>query len=341
MGKRIIVDLPGTIIRVKEGVLTLARGAKLVKIRFDDLDELRLGPGMMISTDVLIHAVNAKTMILIADSKGELVGIFMPATYTGTVKTQREQIRAYDDARGLTLAKSFAKTSILTRAALLNYLASNRVGTPEEEILKNASLSIEEKALKIDNIVGKLDEIRQQIMAIEANAAEIYFKTLQYVIPEKYCYMGKRTRRPPEDPFNAAISFVNNRIREIALQAVIAAGLHPYFGFLHADKPGRFSMALDLAEEFIVPVGHTVAIKLFVREIMKETDFVKRGKAVFLSKEGRDKVLRELEEKLAKKIRFKGVNTTIRGAIYRQARHLASYLKGETENYVPAKIPLH
>lgn len=79
-----------------------------MKIRFDDLDELRLGPGIMISTDVLIHAVNAKTMVLITNPKGELVGIFMPATYTGTVKTQREQIRAYDDNRGLTLAKSFA-----------------------------------------------------------------------------------------------------------------------------------------------------------------------------------------------------------------------------------------
>jgi len=103
-----------------------------------------------------------------------------------------------------------------------------------------------------------------QIMAIEANAAEIYFKTLQFVIPEKYGYMGKRTRRPPEDPFNATISFINNRIREIALQVVIMAGLHPYFGFLHADKSGRFSMALDLAEEFTVLVGHIIAIKCFI-----------------------------------------------------------------------------
>jgi len=340
MGKKIIIDTPGIILRVQNGLLTFPVGNKLARERFEEIDELRIGPGVMLSSDVLLNAVDAKTMVLIADTRGNLAGIFLPATYTGTVKTQREQIRAYDDWRGVTLAKAFAKASIITRAKLLDYLGKNRRDKPEGEKLEKTAKEIMEISHKIDEIEGQIDDIRQNLMSIEAKAADKYFQALQLVIPEKYGFKGKRTRRPPKDPFNATISFINNRIREIALQAVITAGLHPYFGFLHADKPGRFSMALDLAEEFIVPVGHIVAIKLFVREMLKENHFRHENEAVFLNWEGRSKVLAELENRLAKQIHFKGVKTTIRNAIHRQARHLAAYLRGEERNYEIAQIPL-
>lgn len=339
MVKRLFVDTPGTIIRVREGALALAYEGKLLRIRFEDLEEIRIGPGVLISTDVLLKAIETKTTVFLTNSQGYLEGILMPATYTGTIKTQREQIRAYDDERGTTLMKSFAKASILTRAKLLKQLAENRRDKPEAQILRDVAEKINEIAERIEEIEGHIDAIRTNIMSLEANAAEKYFKALKLVIPEKYGYKGIRTRRPPKDPFNAAISFANNRVRELTLQAVIAAGLHPYFGFLHADKPGRFSLALDLAEEFIVPIAHAVVIKLFTKEMIKEKDYQQRGKGVYLTRIGREKVLLELEKRLEKKIRFKGINTTIRNAIYHQARHLAAYIKKEIRTYEIANIP--
>ena len=93
------------------------------------------------------------------------------------------------------------------------------------------------------------------------------------------------------------------------------------------------------AEEFIVPIAHAVVIKLFTKEMIKEKDYQQRGKGVYLTRIGREKVLLELEKRLEKKIRFKGINTTIRNAIYHQARHLAAYIKKEIRTYEIANIP--
>jgi len=83
-----------------------------------------------------------------------------------------------------------------------------------------------------------------------------------------------------------------------------------------------------------------VFTKLFAGEMLKESHFRHEKEAVFLNWEGRSKVLAELENRLTKQIYFKGVKTTIRNAIHRQARHLAAYLRGEERNYEIAQIPL-
>ena len=91
MGKRILIDTPEIILRVQNNLLTFPVGNKLARERFEEIDELRIGPGVMLSPDVLLNAIDAKTMVLIADTRGNLAGISLPATYTGTVKNRENK----------------------------------------------------------------------------------------------------------------------------------------------------------------------------------------------------------------------------------------------------------
>ncbi len=333
---RLIIDTPSTV-RVEGDALVYFSEGRKRRIKLTNIKELRIGPGVKISSDAILRAVKHGVIVIFSDR--EEFAYVQSSNMLGTVKTQRMQIKIYDTERGTELCKAFARASALTRAKLLKYLARRREGDVKE-MLKQKAEEIREKAEEINDIHGHIDKVRMKIMNIEANAAEIYFKALREVIPEKYNYRGERTRKPPRDPFNSAISYSHGRVREIVLQAVISAGLHPYFGFLHADRPGRMSMVLDLAEEFLVPIAHASVIKLFTRNQIKEYDYNTKENAVYLNLNGRYKVDVSIVNLLKKPVKWREINTTIEGIIYHQARHLANYIKGEEENYKNANIPI-
>lgn len=332
---RIIIDTPSYVRVEGDSIVYFAEG-KIRRAKLTNVKEIRIGPNVKISSNLILKAIKHGIFIVFVDQE-EFAYIQSSKMY-GTVKTQRMQIKIYDTERGAALCKAFAKASILTRAKLLNQIAKRREDETKE-ILKQKSIEIKEKEKEIDKINGHIDEIRMKIMNIEANAAETYFRTLSHIIPEPYGYKGKRTRKPPEDPFNAAISYAHSRVRQIVLQAIISAGLHPYFGYLHADVPGRISLVLDLAEEFLVPIAHATVIKLFTRRQIKEYDYTVKENAVYLNLNGRYKVNITIANMLKKQIKWRGINTTIEGTIYHQARHLANYIKGEEQTYKNANIP--
>lgn len=182
-----------------------------------------------------------------------------------------------------------------------------------------------------------LDALR----GMEGSAASQWFSAISLLIktPEKDAFiMNGRTRRPPLDRFNALLSFLYALITNDCRSAVETAGLDPQLGFLHAVRPGRAALALDIMEEFRALWADRLALTLINRGQIKAADFViSEGGAVLLKDDARRTVLTAYQERKKEEILHPLTNQKMPLGIVPlvQARILARVIRGELEHYVP------
>ena len=147
-----------------------------------------------------------------------------------------------------------------------------------------------------------------------------------------------RSRRPPLDPVNALLSFLYTLLTHDCRSALEAVGLDPSAGFLHRDRPGRPSLALDLMEELRPVLADRLALSLINRRQLRERDFERRdGGAVLLGDDGRRTVLtawqeRKREERLHP---FLAEKAPLGLVPHLQAQMLSRHLRGDLDAYPP------
>ncbi len=178
------------------------------------------------------------------------------------------------------------------------------------------------------------------VRGIEGSSANVYFEVFDNLIvaqKDKFTFTG-RNRRPPRDRVNALLSFLYTLLRIDAVSALSAVGLDPYVGFLHADRPGRESLALDLMEEFRPFLADRIALSLINTRQISPRDFdVKEAGAVWLNDSGRKKVIKAYQERKREKIHHPFVDETVEIGllVHIQARLLAKFIRGELDAYPP------
>lgn len=181
-----------------------------------------------------------------------------------------------------------------------------------------------------------LDEVR----GVEGDAARRYFERLPLLVrpdAREDFRMDGRTRRPPRDRFNALLSFLYSMWMNDCRSACEAAGLDPQLGFLHAVRPGRAALALDLMEEFRAQADR-LALTLINRSQLSAGDFVQReGGAVLLDGDARKSVVVAYQERkkdeLAHPLLAQPLPLGLVPLV--QARLLARAIRGDTEGYLP------
>lgn len=256
---------------------------------------------------------------------------------SGNVLLRRAQYRMADNAedivRSLVIGK-IANQRAVIRRALRDYgdemssLASDALGAATERmalILRRVQLS---------------DSTIDQMRGSEGEAANLYFAQFDHLIrsPDADLRWTARSRRPPLDAMNALLSFLYTLLTHDCRSAAEAVGLDPAVGFLHRDRPGRPSLALDLMEELRAPLADRLALSLVNRRQLRAGDFRKvESGAVLLSDDARKLVLtawqeRKKEERLhpflQEKVPFGLVP-------YLQAQMLARHLRGDIDAYPP------
>ncbi len=335
MRKTVIVDTPGVKLRVEGERLVFFSSGRREEIPLDQIECLVVCEGASVTTDLLSRAAARGIAVTVTSLRGEPRALVLPATYGGTAKTRREQLRAYDDLRGVELAKAFARAAIESRATMLSRLARNREGSIKLRLMDTAA-RVRGSLRELSGISGRLDDVRSRIMGVEGRAAEEYFRALSLVVPAEYGFRGVRTRRPPRDPLNAAVSFANSMVYSEAFRASVMAGLDPFSGYLHADRSGRTSVSLDLAEEFIVYASHRSVMPLFTKRVLDpEGDFTRRGEGVYLRGRGRRLVVERVLEAMESRVEYRGESWRLRDVILGQARAIAAFVRGDSQAYEP------
>ncbi len=294
-----------------------------------------IGQGISLSADAVRVCCERGIPIHFISPAGEPYAGLYSAGLTGTVLTRREQMAAYLDGRGVALARQFAVGKIANQAALLRYVAKYRKETDPELFqelrwVAGEMLDHLEELEKIDG--ARIDDVRELFLSAEGRAAHRYWSALKRVLPTEYGWPG-REHRGSRDAINAALNYGYGILYSQVERALILAGLDPYGGFVHVDRPGKPSLALDLIEEFRAPVVDRTVVGLANRHVALEQD--KQG---LLTDATRRFLAERVLEHLSTPEKYEGKRYPLSVIVQRQARHLATFVRGDRAEYVPFEV---
>lgn len=177
------------------------------------------------------------------------------------------------------------------------------------------------------------------LRGLEGAGSAIYFRCFDHLLRNDAFSFGQRSRRPPKNPVNALLSFGYALLRHDVQGALNIVGFDPYLGYLHVERYGRPSLALDLMEEFRPLVVDAMVLSALNRQQLSPDDFEVEplDSSVRLTDAGRKLFLRCYEQKKQSEFKHPVLNRkcSYREAFEIQARLLAKYLMGQTEIYPP------
>ena len=245
-------------------------------------------------------------------------------------KKQYEIIGAPESAeivRNILCGKFANSRNVLLKSARDN-------SEPSSQALRRAANMLSESfglLLKSEGI----DSMR----GIEGSAASIYFDVFDDMLKTGDCSMKfeKRTRRPPENRVNALLSFVYMLLKNDVCSALESVGLDPAAGYLHALRPGRESLALDIMEELRAPLCDRFVISLINLREIQPGDFVTESGEIKLGDSARRTVIDKWQRRKKEEITHPFIKEKIPiGLIpYCQAMLLARHLRGDLNRYPP------
>ena len=226
-----------------------------------------------------------------------------------------------------TVASKLSNTRYLIKRSLRDY--------PELDSDGEISRCISYLESGIEHVYQCTD--REIIMGIEGNCAKAYFGIFDRLIlhQKDHFRLSSRTKRPPLDPINAVLSFLYTIMTSMFTSALEGVGLDSSYGFYHALRPGRHSLACDLVEETRCIIERFV-ITLINLKTLTEKDFEKQEcGAVFLNTDGKKKVLTAWQEKKRTTIMHPYLKEKITLGIlpFVQSSLLAKYFRGEIDEY--------
>ena len=223
----------------------------------------------------------------------------------------------------------------LVRGKLKNYRNSLLRAQRDNGLALQSAITKLEQAIAPINKTRSIDSLR----GLEGAGSAAYFGSFSHLIRAPGFSFKTRQRRPPTDPVNALLSFGYAILRHDLQSAINIVGFDPYLGYLHTQRYGRPSLALDLMEEFRPLVVDAVVLTALNRKSLTSHDFETEplSCAVSLSDEGRRTFLRLYEQKKQSKFKHPvlGRQCTYQEAFEIQARLLAKYLMDEIEKYPP------
>lgn len=288
---------------------------------------LVMNGGISISSDAIEECAKRGIPIHFLDYAGRAYASLFSGQLTGTVKTRREQLIAYTDLRGLELGKAFAFGKIHNQLNQLRYMTKNRIDKMPELVteVRQAAIDLEAMADELQNLYGNnIDDVRGHLLSIEGRAAQIYWNQLKKLLVIETDWPG-REGQGATDLINSLLNYGYGVLYTKVEQALILAGLDPFAGFVHTDRPGKPSLVYDVVEEFRQPVVDRVVFGILNLKTELEQD--EQG---YLTKETKNLLVRKINERLLEsRERYERKRQTLQYIMFNQARHIASFVKGE------------
>ena len=255
---------------------------------------------------------------------------------SGNVLLRREQYRRADDSVGSAeIAKSVITGKVANCRIVLQRVLRDHGDKVDDTDLKQA---VKRLTVALSQI-GKGDSV-DSLRGIEGDAAHCYFGVFDHLITSQkdaFCYTG-RNRRPPLDNINCLLSFLYTLLLHDCRSALETVGLDPAVGFLHRDRPGRPSLALDIMEEFRPFFADRLALSMINRSQVRSEGFVvSEGGAVRMDDETRKTVLVAYQKRKQEEIvhPFLGEKVEVGLLPHLQAMLMARHLRGDLDGYPP------
>lgn len=254
----------------------------------------------------------------------------------GNVLLRREQYRVADDP---------TRSCYIAKNMIFGKLYNARWSM--ERMLRDHKMRVDEAKFRnaIDIIKGLMPQVTEEISidslrGLEGVGASAYFGVFDDMIlrdKDSFSFHG-RNRRPPLDNVNAMLSFAYSLLTSDCASALEGVGLDAYVGFMHTDRPGRKSLALDLMEELRPCVADRFVLTAINNRVVSPNDFEKtESGAVLMKDDGRKKFLKAWQERKKENITHPFLQDKMEWGLvpHIQALLLARYLRGDLDEYPP------
>lgn len=255
-------------------------------------------------------------------------------TTKGNVLLRKQQfLSCQDELMSLEIAKNCITGKVYNARWVLERAVRDHGMQIDAERVRKVSLQLKESL----DLIQKA-ESKDQLRGYEGEAASLYFSVFDELIlqQKKDFHFQGRTKRPPLDNVNAMLSFVYTLLTNQITSALEVVGLDPYVGYLHTDRPGRASLALDLIEELRAVYADRFVLSLINKKIVNSKNFSrKENGAVLMDDELRKKLLIEWQNKKKEVITHPFLKEKVEWGMipYVQAMLLARYLRGDLDGY--------
>ncbi|WP_445637862.1 type I-D CRISPR-associated endonuclease Cas1d [Nostoc sp. DSM 114161] len=305
--KKTILDIP--LIKI-DGVVVLGRAT--------------------VSPAVISELLERHIPVTFLTENGRYLGRIEPEVTKNIFLRKAQWQAAGESAQAIHVVQTFV------RGKLKNY--RNLLNRRQRE---NPDIDLSVNVTRLEQAIAPIETTQNinSLRGLEGAGSAAYFGCFDQLIRTTEFSFNKRVRRPPTDPVNSLLSFGYSLLRHDIQGAINIAGFDPYLGYLHCDRYGRPSLALDLMEEFRPLIVDAIVLSVLNRQLLTKADFITEplSEAVSLTAEGRKIFLQQYAQK--KQSQFKhpvfGRKCTYQEAFELQARLLAKYLMGETEKYPP------
>lgn len=330
------VTLPDVMVNLEnENVCVKKDGKCLIRIPLLGLEALVLFNYFGATPQLLGECAKRNITVSFLNEYGKFLGSFYGES-KGNVLLRKEQYRISEDpAKSIGYAKNFIFGKLHNQKWILERGQRDHALRVNQELLKKESAHHTEtmkKVLACDDVA--------LLRALEGNCARSYFKAFDELIlrnKEAFHFVG-RNRRPPTDPVNAMLSFAYTLLASECRHALEAAGLDSYVGFMHTDRAGRASLALDLMEELRPHFADRFVLSRINRNEVSPSDFeTQESGAVFMTNEARKKFLDSWQRRKKELIMHPFLGEKLQWGIvpHVQARLLSRTLRGDLALYPP------
>lgn len=254
---------------------------------------------------------------------------------SGNVLLRRTQYRWSDDEIvSVRLSRRFVAAKIINSRAVLHRALRDHS--------ENVDNNLRDTLVALGRMPARLERAKDvnTVRGIEGEAAHLYFSSFNnLVLNQKDAFsLYNRNRRPPTDRMNALISFLYTLLTNEVVAALESVGLDPQVGFLHRDRPGRPSLALDIMEEMRPHFADRLAVTLINRNQITADGFnVKENGAIIMGDDTRKEVLNAWQKRKQEELTHPYLGEKIPMGLvpYVQALLLARHMRGDLEDYPP------
>jgi CRISPR-associated protein Cas1 len=321
----------------------LSRKGEGILVRVEDEVKLHVPVHTLESIVCFGHVMCSPGMLGLCAERGVTVSFLsmngrflarMEGPVSGNVLLRRQQYR-HSEQSPADIARQFVLAKLVNSRAVLLRTARDRSSAPGTKPLRTAALTLK-RMLRQLNRAADADSLR----GLEGQAAHAYFSAFDHLISaQKEDFVFRfRSRRPPLNPINALLSFLYTLLVHDVRSALETVGLDPAVGFLHTDRPGRPSLALDLMEELRAYMADRLVLSMINRKQLGPQHFESApGGAHRMTDKGRKIVLTTWQKRKQDAIThpFLGEKMHLGLLPFTQALLMARFLRGDLDAYPP------
>lgn len=332
--KTLYLLTPNTYLHCQNEAISICVGQEETRIPAHMLDSIVCIGNTTVSTPLIAYCGEHGISLSFHSDSGRFYGRIYGSVNGNVLLRKRQFQMLSEEAASVDFVRNVLYGKFKNSRMVLMKSEKDIENTEKKMRLKRASNELADAAKTLET-ASNVDTMR----GIEGAAAQCYFRVFDDMLKTEDAAMQfkRRSKRPPENNVNALMSFLYMMLKNQVQSALESVGLDPACGYLHALRPGKPALALDLMEELRAPLCDRMALSLVnLRQIQVE-DFAYDGDRIILSDKAKRVVVEKWQSRMKETIthNFLGEKIPIGLISYTQAMLFARVIRGDLDSYLP------